>query len=123
MLSSHAVVGHHVIDGRRSGRRGEESRGCGRGEVDEEMDGSTRSANDELGDLEGGERSLKDVGHTDVERGEGVVSVLFSLLTKLELVGEAVGNYHKGVNKRVEDAEDPDGGRHKTTIDIRNGRE
>lgn len=42
------------------------------------MNGSAGPANNELSDLEGGERALKGVGHADMERGEGVVCVLIS---------------------------------------------
>lgn len=79
------------------------------------MDGCTRSANNELGNLERGEGALKDTGHTDVERREGIVGVLFHLLARLEIMmGEIAGNYHKSMDKRIKDAEDPDGRRHKT---------
>lgn len=50
------------------------------------MDGSTRSANDELGNLEGGEGALKDVGHTDMERRKSIIGVLFSLLASLGMI-------------------------------------
>lgn len=42
------------------------------------MDGSTGPADNELSDLEGGEGALEGVGHTNMERGEGVVCVLIS---------------------------------------------
>lgn len=115
MLSSHAAVGHHVIHGRRGGRRGDEGRRGGGGEVDEEMDGCTGSTNNELGDLERGEGALKDTGHTDVERRECIVGVLFHLLARLGImVGEIAGNYHKSMDEGIKNAEDPDGRRHKT---------
>lgn len=85
MLSSHAAVGHLVAHGRGSVGRGDEGRGGSRGEVDEEMDSRTRSANDELGYLERGEGALKDARHTDVESGEGIVGVLFELLARCGL--------------------------------------
>lgn len=103
--------------------RGDEGCGGSRGEVDEEMDGRTRSANNELGYLERGEGALKDARHTDMKCGEGIVGVLFELLAGLQImIGGAVGNYHKSVDKGVEDAEDPNGRRHKTIIELERDR-
>jgi hypothetical protein len=62
--------------------------------VDEEVDSSKRSSDEELGDLHGGEGLLEDSGDTDVEGGKSVVGV------------------HQGVDEGVEDAEDPDGRSH-----------
>lgn len=117
MLSSHATVGHLVVHGRGSVGRGDKGHGGSRSEVNEEMDGCTGSANDELGYLERGKGALKDTRHTDMECGEGIVGVLFDLLAGLEIImGGAVGNYHKSVDEGVEDAEDPNGRRHKTIV-------
>lgn len=72
-----------------------------------------------MSNLESGEGALKDTGHTDVESREGIVGVLFHPLARLEIMmGEVAGNYHKSVDKRIEDTEDPDGRRHKTIIQI-----
>ena len=44
--------------------------------VDKEVEQGRTAADDELGDLRGGQGSLDRLGHADVERGDGVVGVL-----------------------------------------------
>lgn len=64
--SNRASVLHHLTSIRRGGGI-ENGSGSSRGEVDEEVDGSSGSTNDELCDLKGGEGALKSVGDADVE--------------------------------------------------------
>lgn len=44
--------------------------------VDKEVQEGRATADDELGDLRGGQGSLESLGHADVEGGDGVVGVL-----------------------------------------------
>lgn len=80
MRSNHTAILHHITCRCRRGSRGEDAASRGGCEVDEEMDSCSGTADDELRDLESGERTLESIRDLNVESGKGVVCVLFQVL-------------------------------------------
>lgn len=82
---------------------------------DEGVQRRNATANQKLGNLEGGDGALQSLGYADVHGSQGVVGVLSIMLAWVLGMYHIwrIDSYHDAVDERVEKAEDPDRSSHK----------